>query len=95
MDMETGYVKMREDSIQFRLETPYQHSKSCVRINIFWPIIPYLREPSFFTVAKIPHSKQSSMQFRGVGTGGAIATPIFLEIGKIFAFSTPNISRSK
>ena len=61
MDMETGYMKMREDSIQFRLETPYQHSKSCVRINIFWPIIPYLREPSFFTVAKIPHSKQSSM----------------------------------
>ena len=35
---------------------------------------------------------------RGAGTGGAggaIAPPIFLEVGNIFAFSTPNISRSK
>ena len=35
---------------------------------------------------------------RIVGTGGAgdaIAPTIFLEIGKIIAFSTPNISRSK
>ena len=29
------------------------------------------------------------------GAGGAIAPPIFLEIGKILAFSTPNISISK
>ena len=28
---------------------------------------------------------------RGAGTGGAIAPPIFLEIGEIVAFSTPNI----
>ena len=38
------------------------------------------------------------MLYRGAGTGGAggaIATPIFLEIGKKVAFSTPNISRSK
>ena len=32
---------------------------------------------------------------RGDGTGGAIAPPIFLEIGEIAAFSTPNISRLK
>ena len=35
---------------------------------------------------------------RGAGTGGAggaIATPIFLEIGEKVAFSTPNISRLK
>ena len=29
------------------------------------------------------------------GAGGAIAPPIFLEIGKILPFSTPNIPRSK
>ena len=29
------------------------------------------------------------------GAWGAIAPPIFLEIGKIVAFSTPNIFRSK
>ena len=29
------------------------------------------------------------------GAGGAIAPPIFLEIGEIAAFSTPNISRLK
>ena len=29
------------------------------------------------------------------GAGGAIAPPIFLEIGEIVAFSTPNISRFK
>ena len=35
---------------------------------------------------------------RGAGTegaGGAIATPIYPETGKILAFSTPNISISK
>ena len=36
-----------------------------------------------------------SNECRGAGTGGAIAPPIFLEIGEIVAFSTPNISRSK
>ena len=29
------------------------------------------------------------------GVGGAIAPLMFFEIGKILAFSTPNISRSK
>ena len=36
--------------------------------------------------------------FRGGGTGGAggaIAPPIFLEIGEIYGFSTPNISGLK
>ena len=32
---------------------------------------------------------------RGGGTGGATAPPIFLKIGRILAFSTPNIFRSK
>ena len=32
---------------------------------------------------------------RGAGTGGAVAPPIFLEIGNILSFSTPNISRLK
>ncbi len=32
---------------------------------------------------------------RGAGTWGAIAPPIFLQIGEIVAFSNPNISRSK
>ena len=32
---------------------------------------------------------------RGAGIVGGIASPIFLEIGKIFAFSTLNTSRSK
>ena len=31
---------------------------------------------------------------RGAGTGGAIEPPIFPKIGKILAFSTPNILRS-
>ena len=38
------------------------------------------------------------MIIRGGGTGGAgcaIAPPIFLEIGKVLVFSTPNISKSK
>ena len=30
-----------------------------------------------------------------MGAGGAIAHPISLEIGRILAFDTPNISRSK
>ena len=29
------------------------------------------------------------------GAGGALAPPIFLQIGKILLFSTPNISKSK
>ena len=29
------------------------------------------------------------MQSRGVGTGGVVAPLIFLELGKILAFSTP------
>ena len=32
---------------------------------------------------------------RDGGTGGAIAPPIFLEIGEIVSYSTNNISRSK
>ena len=31
----------------------------------------------------------------GDGTGGAIVPPIFLETGRIWAFSTPNISGLK
>ena len=44
-------------------------------------------------------ANQNGMYFligvREFGTGGAMADPIFLEIGEILEFSTPNTSRSK
>ena len=33
--------------------------------------------------------------YRGRGTEGAVAPPIFLEIDNVLEFSTPNLSRSK
>ena len=41
------------------------------------------------------HITKVNIKYRGDGTGGAIAPPIFLEIGDIVAFSTPNIFISK
>ena len=51
-----------------------------------------------YVEAALKKHTNSAVVCRGDGTGGAgvaIAPPIFLGIGKILAFSTPNISRSK
>ena len=54
--------------------------------------------PLKYWIAQIAAFVVLHVRSKGAGTGGAggaIAPPIFLEIGEKIAFSTPNISRSK
>ena len=100
-----SYMYSYDKSVNFMKKLHFMKDfRQYAHCNIFWNCIIIgtlalclISHLKIFTIISII-LKKIKIYCRGAGNGGAggaIAPPIFLQIGKIPAFSTPNISRSK